>query len=433
MSFDDRAGGARTPKVAYVVKRYPRYSETFIVNEILAHEAVGLDVEIFSLLPGSDTHFQDAISRVRAPVNYLSVDSLRAAEFWEVIRTITPTLPGSWAALGATGAETAREICQALMLARAVRAKGVTHLHAHFGSASATVARLASRFTDVPYTFTAHAKDIFHESVQPADLRCKLADASAVVTVSDYNVAWLREHYGAAAARVRRVYNGMDFSQLTFRPPRPGQPRPPLILGIGRLVEKKGFASLVDACAVLARRGREFSCLIVGTGELEADLLSQVARLGLQGQVQLVGPRPQRDVFQLLRDARILAVPCVIGADGNRDGLPTVLLEAMALGTACVSTDVTGIPEIIRDGETGLLVPQRDANALAHACERLLDDSALAHRLAVAARQLVEQHFDARHTSAQLRQIFESCAASFAASPVDVEVTANSGAPLEVV
>src|SRR5437867_7909889 len=429
MSLDNIPGGARHVKVGYVVKRYPRYSETFIVNEILAHEASGIDVEIFSLFAGSDTHFKDVDSRVRATVNNISVDGLRASDVWDVMRSVAPTLPASWAALGATGVETAREIYQALMLAKAVRSKGVTHLHAHFGTSSTTVARLASRFAGVPYTFTAHAKDIFHDSVRPADLRRKIADAAAVITVSDYNVAFLRKKYGPAAARVQRVYNGMELKQLQFRPPSPDERRPPVILGIGRLVEKKGFATLIEACAILAKRGRKFSCQIIGTGELESELLNQVARLALEDHVQLIGPRPQREVFKLLHDAGIFAAPCLIGEDGNRDGLPTVLLEAMALGTPCISTDVTGIPEIIRDGQTGLLVPQRDPESLADACERLLDDAALSYRLAIAAREVIEQHFDAVQTSAQLRQIFESCSSTIASDAVDAAATAS----LEVV
>jgi glycosyltransferase involved in cell wall biosynthesis len=392
-------------RVGYVVKRYPRYSETFIVNEILAHEAAGLQVEVFALLSGTDTHFQDAISRVRAPVTYLQAESLKALDFWKTMSEVCPLLPDSWPALEAARPEEARHVYQAILLARHVRERGITHLHAHFATSATNVARVASRLARVPFTFTAHAKDVFHESVDPIDLRRKLDEAAAVVTVSDYNVEFLRHSFGDSARRVRRIYNGMDLAQLEFTPPTN---RPPLILAAGRLVEKKGFHILLNSCQILMRQGMRFKCGIVGTGDQEQALRAQIQRLGLIGHVELLGPQPQREVFRRLREAAVMAVPCVVGSDGNRDGLPTVLLEAMALGTPCVSTDVTGIPEAVRDGKTGLIVPQNDAASLASACKRVIDDAELAARLAAGARRLIEAEFDVRINAAALRELFAS-------------------------
>lgn len=391
------------PHVGYVVKRYPRFSETFIVTEILAHEAAGLAVDVFSLRPPNDTHFQNAISGVRAPVTYLPGESLKSAELWAALQSASAAFPGLWPALEAARGEAVRDVYQAMHLALAARERGVTHLHAHFATSAATVARLAARFAGLEYTCTMHAKDLYHESVEPADLRRKLRDAAAVVTVSDYNVAFLRERFGAAANRVRRIYNGLALGEFPYAEPADRAPR---MVAVGRLVEKKGFGDLVDACALLVRRGREFSCRIVGSGPLEAELRLQVERLGLGGVVEVVGPRPQREVVAEVRAAAAFAAPCVVGGDGNRDGLPTVLLEAMALGTPCVATDVTGIPEIVRDGETGLLVPQRAPAALADALERLLDDAALRVRLAERARRLIEEEFDIGRNTAALRALF---------------------------
>ena len=394
-------------RVGYVVKRYPRYSETFVVTEILAHEAAGLDVEIFALGNPLEPHFQDAIARVRAPVNYLTGDGVRAADFWAAIGEAAAELPEVWEHLRRASDEPGREVFQAVQLARAVRARGITHLHAHFASAATTVARLASRLAGVPYTFTAHAKDIFHADACPDDLRRKLADAAAVVTVSDYNARHLRDTFGPPAAGVTRVYNGLDLDRLPFDPPAG---RPPVIAAVGRLVEKKGFDVLIDACALLRDEGRAFRCVIVGTGEMEADLRRQARWLELDAHVEFPGARPQPEVFKLVRAAAALAAPCVIGADDNRDGLPTVLLEAMACGTPCVSTDVTGIPEVVRDGLTGLAVPQRDPVALAEALGKLLDDPTLRVRLATAARRLVERDFDTRQNTARLRKLFAAAA-----------------------
>ncbi|MDJ0708620.1 MAG: glycosyltransferase family 4 protein [Leptolyngbyaceae cyanobacterium MO_188.B28] len=404
-------------RVGYVLKRYPRYSETFVVNEILAHEAAGLDIEIFALRPPSDTHFQNTIARVRAPVNYIrrplqgrvseslntTLSPNAASFFWAELQEASKVLPGFWAALAIAQGERSSHVYQAAWLAREVRLKGITHLHAHFGSVATSVTRLAAHFAGVPYTFTAHAKDIFHESVKPEDMSRKLRDAAAVVTVSDYNLAYLQQTYGAAANRIQRIYNGLDLGRLPYQSPRD---RPPQIISVGRLVEKKGFPILVDACAILKDWGCEFGCQIIGAGEFEAPLRQQIQTLNLQSTVALIGPRPQVEVFEQVQKAAIFVGPYIIGSDGNRDGLPTVLLEAMALGAPCVSTDVTGIPEVVRDEETGLSVPQNDPMALATALKRLLADPDLRVRLAAQARHLIESEFDIHRNADAVRALF---------------------------
>lgn len=389
--------------IGYVVKRYPRYSETFIVNEILAHEAAGLDVHIFALLPPQDTHFQDIIARVRAPVTYLPAESGKACDWWATLRGTACGNPAVWQRLAAVGDESAREVLQALVLAREIRQRGIRHLHAHFATAATTVARLAAGMTGIGYSFTAHAKDIFHEDVTTADLRRKFADAAFAVTVSDYNKRYLHERLAGVATRIERIYNGLDLTRFPYHSPHA---RYPQIVTVGRLVEKKGFGYLLEACGLLARRGVDFGCRIIGSGEQEAALRDQIAALDLGGHVELCGPRPQQEVITALQGAAVFAAPCVVGGDGNRDGLPTVLLEAMALGTPCVATDVTGIPEILKDGHTGLLVAQRDPQALATALERLLHAADLRVRLAEQARALMERCFDVHRNADALRALF---------------------------
>jgi glycosyltransferase involved in cell wall biosynthesis len=392
-------------RIGYVVKVYPRYSETFIVNEILAHEDAGLSVDVFSLRPSRDTHFQDAIARVRAPVTYLGDSALKAEMFWSAMRGVQH-LPGFQAGLAAAEGAASDEVYAALVLARAISDRGIMHLHAHFATSPTSVARMAAAMAGVTYSFTAHAKDIFHESVNAAELERKLADAAAAVTVSDFNLAHLTSAHNGATRRLRRIYNGLDLQRFAFHPPHT---RAPLVLAVGRLVEKKGFSTLVDACARLARRGLAFTCELIGGGELEGALRAQIARLGLERQVVLTGPKPQSAVMQAMARASVLALPCVVGADGNRDGLPTVLLEAMALGTPCVATDVTGIPEVVEHGRTGVIVAQHDASELAMAIERLIGDASLRVRLAEAARHRIEMQFDVRRTASDLRAMFAAC------------------------
>ncbi len=395
-------------RVGYVVKRYPRLAETFILNEILAHEAAGLKLEIFSLRAPIDGCFHHDLARVKAQVSYVPGPSVKADEFWATVSRAHDTLADAKTIFEICQGESAGDIYQAILLAEAARQRGVGHLHAHFATVATSVARIAARLAGIPYTFTAHAKDIYDNSVDENHLRRKLRDAPTVVTVSDYNVKHLRERFGADAASVQRVYNGLDLQEFTYCCPHDRQP---LVVGVGRLVDKKGFKDLIDACAVLSQRGRDYRCEIIGHGVLHAQLAEQVSRLGLGDRVRLLGALPRGAVNERVRRAALLAAPCVISELGNRVGLPTVLLEAMALGSPCVSTTVTGIPEVVRDGETGLIAEQNNPASLANAIERLLDDSALGVRLATNARRLIEAEFDIHRNTPVLRAIFAAASA----------------------
>ncbi len=391
-------------RVGYVVKRYPRYSETFVVSEILAHEASGLDIDIFSLRPPADTHFQDVLARVKAGVTYVPAGKIGGDALWAALAQAAGDSPRRYSeAFAAAQGVRALDVYQAAIIAAEVRERGITHLHAHFASVATTVTRLAAMMSGVPYSFTAHAKDIYHETVEPEDLRRKMADATAVVTVSDFNADYLRQQFGPDARSVRRIYNGLDLDAFHFSADHRETAK---LVAVGRLVEKKGFDILIDACDLLARDGVEFTCDIVGDGELRPALAEHIERAGLSSKVTLAGPLPQAEVKHRVARASLFAAPCRLARDGNRDGLPTVLLEAMALGTACVSTQLTGIPEMIRHGEGGLLVPPEDPFELAAALKRLLEDPALRQRLAQNARMRVESDFNILQNAARVRKLF---------------------------
>ncbi len=389
-------------RVAYVLKVYPRFSQTFVVNEILAHEAAGLSLDIFSLRLSDDVRFHESLARVRSPVHQIRCPSSKAPAFLGQLHATAKLLPKVWQVVADNPDVIASDMHQAMVLALAVHEKGIRHLHAHFGTIATTTSRLAARMTGITYSFTAHAKDIYHESVDKQVLHNKLADAAAVVTVSDYNLKYLRSNYATAADRVVHIDNGLPLQEFPFNEPRD---RNPLILAVGRLVEKKGFAELIRACGLLKAKGQRFRCEIAGGGVLKDELSGLIQNLGLADCVFLLGPRPQGEIREKLHVAAILAAPCVVAADQDRDGLPTILLEAMAMGTPCISTDVTGIPEVLREGETGLSVPQRDIEGLAGACERLLDDPDLGIQLARNARRQIEEKFDIVNNAGRIRQM----------------------------
>lgn len=393
------------PRVGYVVKVFPRRSETFILTELLAQERAGLDVEVFSLRPSADGDAHAALGRLEARVTYVADGD---PTLGEVLLALMPELAAADRCadvdrmLRMASTEKPRDVLQAVGLAALVRERGITHLHAHFANVAATVARMAAALAGITYSVTAHAKDIFHEEVEAAKLAAIVEDAESVISVSDFNVAHLRREVPAAAARVHRVYNGIELEHFPFSVPRD---RPPRILAVGRLVEKKGFDDLIEACALLAEDGELFECRIVGEGVMGDELRRQVARRGLEEIVTFTGAASQEQVRAEMTSAAVLAVPCVVGADGNRDGLPTVLLEAMALGTPCVATPVTGIPEVLLDGRTGIEVPQRAPIALASALALVLGAEDLRVALARGARQLIEERFDVDRNVADWRHV----------------------------
>ena len=414
--------------IAYVLKMYPRFSETFILNEILELERQGVDVRIYSLRKPDDGRFHANLARVRAPVIYLPEnpwsEMRRVSAAHRALAKANPRRYGQVLlnALSRRRSAALKHFLNAVVMTNHLRAQPVEHLHAHFATSATRVAMFAHLLTGIPYSFTAHAKDIYLDTVDKDLLRDKMREAQFVVTVSEFNRAYLaqmaaepgrttlgrllsREAVAIPPGRIRRLYNGIDLEQFGVgrdAAPQPG--REPLILTVGRLVEKKGLADLVTACALLRDRGVAFRCEIIGKGPNEAALRKQIAENSLACCVELVGPKPQDEVVAAYRRTAVFALPCVVGADGNRDGLPTVLLEALAVGIPVVSTDVTGIPEIIDDGISGLLTPQHDPEALAGALASLLADPSLREQMGRAARAKAEREFDLHKNVAALHR-----------------------------
>ena len=409
------------PHIAYILKMYPRFSETFIVNEILELERQGVDVRIYSLRKPDDGRFHASLARVRANVIYvpqypqmepdriLAAHKALQAAFPERYRRVRDQVEAKGHAYAV------KRFLQAGYIAEHLLRHPVDGVHAHFASSATRVANLVHHLIGMPYSFTAHAKDIFHESVKPESLRNKIRDARFVVTVSRFNQRYLQALIQDGPGDIRCLYNGIDLAR--FRPSRSEQRRGNRILAVGRLVEKKGFGDLIRACGLLARQGLDFHCQIIGKGPLREELNRQIQELGLTDRVKLVGPRPQDGVLKAYRQASLFVLPCIVGQDGNRDGLPTVLLEAMATGLPVVSTELTGVPEIIDHGQNGLLAPPGDVQALAQALAQLLTDPEQRRAMGRAARAKVEREFDVRRNVAQLREWLTQPAAWEAQAP----------------
>lgn len=401
----------RNPTIGYIVSTWPRLSQTFVLTEVLALERRGLSLRIFSLKDPSGEPIHAKLAKVRAEVTYLSL-----RRHWKrIVRAnlhLARELPGRYVqallhALRYCRIGVVRRFFQAGYLAHVLRREPVAHLHAHFATAPALVAMFTSELTGIPYTFTAHARDIYVDT-QPRLLRAEMERAQAVVTISDYNREYLLGEISPTSnGKVHCIYNGLDLSEFTFRWPRVADPGPPVILSVARLIAKKGLENLIEAAAILQRRGRVFQVEIIGSGPLQQALETRAAELSLSDCVRFPGAQPQETVRLAYQRAAVFALPCVVTGDGDRDGIPMVVLEAMASGVPVVSTPISGIPELIDSERHGLLVPPNIPRMLADALDRLLTDPQLRDRLARSARAKVESQFPVERSSGQLLALFQ--------------------------
>jgi glycosyltransferase involved in cell wall biosynthesis len=312
----------------------------------------------------------------------------------------------------------ARNLLHALVLLDRLAGGPPAHLHAHFLHSPAGLAFIAAKVSGQPYSLTGHAKDIY--TTLPENLRMRCDRARFVTTCTEANRAHLITEVGLAPGQVHVCRHGVDLAKFTIpaRTPRPGR-----IVSVGRLVPKKGFDVLIRACGELNRRGIAFELVLLGGGELHDELLALAHEQGIGDRVWLLGGRPQRDVVEQLAVAEIFALSPVILPDGDRDGVPNVLLEAMAAGVPVVATTVSGIPEVITDGETGRLVPPRRPDLLAGALAQLLTDPVMRARLGEAGRHHVREHASWTSAIAPLLALLEGELARPARAPDELTVS----------
>jgi colanic acid/amylovoran biosynthesis glycosyltransferase len=279
----------------------------------------------------------------------------------------------------------------ACLWAGRLRHEPVSLIHSQWIHSGGTVGMYGAWLLGVPFSFTGHAADLFRERVALED---KIRRAAFIVCISTFH----RDFYKGLGARDEQLviaYCGLDLDHFVPLPREPRSGGPARILSAGRLVEKKGFPYLIEACRLLASRGVDFRCTIAGSGPLEAPLRRQIQDAGLADRVALTGEAlKQEKIPEFMRDGDLFCLPCVWASDNDVDGLPQMLMEAMACGLPAVSTRLVGIPDLVLEGETGLLVQPRDAAALADALQGLIEDPDRAQRLAEAGRSWVRQRFD---------------------------------------
>lgn len=404
-------------KIVVVLKGYPRLSETFIAQELLGLERAGFELALVALRRPTDKKRHPVHDEIRAPVHYLP--EYLHQEPLRVARAFAHCLakPGFWHGLPAFLSDLWRDrtrsrlrrFGQAMVLA-AEWPKGGEWLHAHFIHTPASVARYTSTIKGIAWTCSAHAKDIW--TSPEWELAGKLASTRWTVTCTQTGFEHLRNIAGGRP-HVHLSYHGLDLSRFDafdgVRSPSDGsRPDAPVtIMSVGRAVEKKGFDILLRALSLLPG-DLNWRFEHIGGGEQLKRLQALAGELGIAGKVAWHGSLSQTEVLQHYRDADIFALACRITADGDRDGLPNVLVEASSQALACVSTNISGVPELLVDGENGLVVPPEDPQAFAHALEKAIRDPVQRQRLGEAAERTVRREFDHHSSIHQLKTLFET-------------------------
>ncbi|MDP2922657.1 MAG: glycosyltransferase [Candidatus Omnitrophota bacterium] len=394
-------------KVAYLLHKFPVLSESFISDEILAVAKNGIEICIFAFEENKEQiRHKEAEELLKRAVfaadpkdNFKAFMQVIAANLFFFLRNPALYLTYFFKYFFKLGK---KEFLQIFYLGYLIKKERVTHLHVHFAYLGATAAMIISAFLKIPFSFTVHARDIF---VPDCFLKDKLLAAQFVIAISNYNKDYLLNKYpNIPAGKIKISHCGVN-TQL-FMPKAKASNAGIHILSGARLVEKKGFTYLLKACKLLAAQGIQFKCDIFGEGPLNEQLHKEVKELGLEAIVDFKGVLDKEGVLNLISASDIFVLPCIIANDGDRDGIPVVLMEAMASGLATVSIDISGIPELINSGRDGVLVKQKDEAALAEVIRGLIENAGLRRDLAINARIKIEEFFNINKNVKLLTEIF---------------------------
>jgi glycosyltransferase involved in cell wall biosynthesis len=402
----------RKKKLAYFINCFPNFIEAMIYREVMALRARGYDLTTFSIRRPNATDVPDEARALATATIYILPIPIwaflrtHARAFarapWTYVRTLLEVVGGTHERLR----DRWRSLChfaEAVVIVPEVERLGIEHLHAHWAVGAATCAMVVSRFLDIPFTFTAHAYDIWLDRLLLPE---KLRAADGIVTCTDYNRRHLIDLYGTPTEKVRVVYHGLDLQRFQRRS-RPRNTRP-VILSVGRLVEQKGYEDLVRVCADLVRAGYDFTCEIIGEGPLRPRLERLIDELGLGGVVRLPGRVVGDVVLDCYARADVFALFCVEASDGDRDGIPNTMIEAMGMELPVVSTRYSGVPELVVEGETGFLADCGDRRTMVEQIGLLLTQPELRARMGSAGRARVMEDFATDAALGKLERIFAS-------------------------
>ena len=395
---------ADPPTLGMILKGYPRISETFISNEIGLLEQRGIPIHIFSMRKPREAFCHPSVREIRARVDYLpeTIISRRLPSLLKHNIQLAGRRPARYAHALRIALRRFRRTRKSATLKHLLQAgylvnyglanRHIAHLHAHFAHSPTSVAMFSSLLSGLPFSFTAHAKDIY--TSDPRQLREKLGLATVAVTCTEYNRRHLMNLGPNGHTPIHRIYHGIDLTLFENHAPR-SRPTPPYrILSIARLTAKKGLPTVLHALAQLKQSGMSFEYTLIGDGDDRAKILGLIESLGLSAQTRWLGTLPHDVVREHYRQSDLFALGCEIAANGDRDGIPNVLVESLAMGVPAIATRVSAIPEIITHGETGLLVEPGQPDQMASAIRQGLEDHDFRRKVIEAGRRRVQTSFD---------------------------------------
>jgi glycosyltransferase involved in cell wall biosynthesis len=406
---------SRKPVLGMVLKGYPRISETFISNEILLLEKEGYDIYIFSMRHPREPFSHQSVKKIKAKVAYLPESILQGFPklMRHNIRLVLQKPRQYGKAVGMAfkrylrnrNTATIKHLLQAGYLVHGILpGKGVVHLHAHFAHSPSSVAMFASLLSGIDFSFTAHAKDIYTSN--PEQLSEKISMARFVVTCTEYNKHSLMKIAGSNGRPISRIYHGIDVNLFSVKSAGSVPVQPYRILSVARLVPKKGLPTVYRALRNLRSQGVEFRHTLIGDGDEREKILSLIQELGLSDVCQWKGTLPHESVLEYYRKSDLFVLGCRQAANGDRDGIPNVFIESMAMGVPVVGTRISAIPELLEDGKTGCLVPPGQPKKMAAAILTLLTDLELRKEIIPAARNRVLTEFDNRKLIRDLVRVY---------------------------
>lgn len=399
-------------KIVYILDEFPKLSETFIFREILGLKKVNVDLEIISmkspvkkLIPSEladivkTTIYIPPLCSIKVlvvhlyfllknPIKYLYIFSYLLIRNYRNLRLFIRTI---------------YHFGVGIYLSKIVKTKGIKHIHAHLASGPTTVALVISKTLNLPFSFTAHAIDIYADSII---LEEKLKQSKFVVTCTHFNKKYLLSLCkDIPEEKINMIYHGIPINKFNINERK--EEKELLILSVGRLVEKKGFPYLIEACKTLIDKKYEFKCIIVGNGVMYEELNKLIQNYNLEKTIILNKELPFDEIMKLYKKASIFVLPCIIASNNDRDGIPNTILEAMAFSIPVVSTRISGIPEVIEDMKTGLLIKEKDKEALTSAIELLIKDKTLRDRLGKNGRVKIIENFDIEKNTNELVRLFK--------------------------
>jgi colanic acid/amylovoran biosynthesis glycosyltransferase len=397
--------------IAYILQAYPSLTMTFIYREVLALQAKGFNITIFSvwkpaknkLSPETrslmdNTHYLFPISWGQFFITHLAFFLKHSLKYISTFLFVMSRPGESWKNRRRTAGHFAEAVC----IAQQVEKRDIKHLHAHFSHNAASIAMIIARLLNISFSFTAH-NILFTDQII---LKEKIREARFIVSISEFTKQFITHLVPGVDHKIHIVHCGL--SPANFSPPvSKSQNDAPLILFVAQLAERKGTPVLVEACKILVERKVPFQCVIIGDGPQWLLVKQQVEQYHLQNSFILTGALFQEQVKEYFNQADVFVIPCIRTATGDMDGIPVALMEAMAMEIATVSTYVSGIPELIDHEQNGLLIPEKDPLALADALQKLITDSTLRRQLGKNGREKILREFDIDKSAAQLALLFE--------------------------